>query len=137
MTVTAIRSTDPITDPQEDEDELVRRTLDRLSRWSLAAKGTAMMRRARDDRFGLMLALERMRVYDAAASILAAHHSPPGERATEVAALLMRNASPVREGGVALHDWDGQAVQYTRARAWQLCAWQLDPSLPEVQPEWK
>lgn len=137
MAVIAIRSVDPATDPQDDEDEFVRRTLDRLSRWSLAAKGTAMKRQARGDVFGRVLALERMRVYDAAASILAAHHAPPGSRATEVAALLMRNASPVREGGIHLVDWDSQALQYTRARAWQLCAWQLDPSLPEVQPEWK
>jgi hypothetical protein len=35
-----------------------------------------------------------------------------------------------------LTDFDRAGVQYIMARAWQFCARQIDPHLPEVAPAW-
>jgi hypothetical protein len=38
--------------------------------------------------------------------------------------------------GVPLAEYDDACRQYIRAHAWQGCAQQIDPTLPEVQPLW-
>jgi hypothetical protein len=73
-----------------------------------AARGTAIKNHTKGDQFGETLAASRAEVYDKAAHI----RTPP------------------------LMNFDSAGVQYTTARAWQFCAWKIDPSLPEVAPRW-
>jgi hypothetical protein len=124
-------------------------------RWADAARVTAQKRGAKGDRFGVFLAIQRAEVYSAAARIVgdlpsaATAGLPAGDRAwltaqgwtplDNLGIVLMRHAMHCAvqpETGWTLADWDRSGAKYVRARAWQLCAWELDSSLPEVQPEW-
>lgn len=132
-----------IADPQHDEDELVQRiaadAADAADARALAAKwhGYAANGRSRTalamrqgKEFDARLHEARASVRDAAAALLLSQ-SP-----ADAAALMMQNCAAHHIKHPPLIGYDAAAVQYTLARTWQACAWGVDPSLPEVQPEW-
>lgn len=125
-----------------------------FAEWAAAAKNTAIGRAARGDRFGAHLATERADVYLAASKIVGVVSAATAGLTVDdrtwleaqgwrpednVGVVLMRHAmhsAVTPETGWTLRAWDTSGARYVRARAWQLCAWHLDPGLPEVQPEW-
>jgi hypothetical protein len=54
------------------------------------------------------------------------------------AKLMHRQAINLRQPTepMSLADYDRRCIHYIQAHAWQACAWQIDPTLPEVQPRW-
>lgn len=99
-------------------------------RWSSAARGTAYRNQVRGDTYGVAIAMARAAVYDEATTIV--RHLP----ASEAAAEMMSRARAAHVRMPPLIAYDAAGVQYSTARAWQHCAWQVDPELPEVQPRW-
>lgn len=154
-----------VADPQTSVDDEVRQhqhgqvdahaAADRFVAWAAAAQVTAQSRASRGDTFGALLAGARAEVYLKAARIMGL---PPAQRTVGLSAddvawlhaegwrpgggvgvVLMRHAmrsAVSTETGWTLRAWDENGARYVRARAWQLCAWHLDPTLPEVQREW-
>lgn len=49
---------------------------------------------------------------------------------------MMHRAKTFRVRRPPMIDFDPAGVRYAVARAWQFCAWQIDPSLAEVAPAW-
>jgi hypothetical protein len=98
--------------------------------YAKAARGTAIKNRSKGDAFGDELATRRAAVYDMAADLV--RRLPRAEAAQE----MMNRARSAHIRTPPLIDFDRAGVQYSQARAWQYCARQLDPSLPEVAPKW-
>lgn len=100
--------------------------------WSLAAQGSALVRRRQGDGFGANLALIRAEVYEQAAVLVAA----PGTAENAVTVMLKHARANSVGRSSPLMNFDSTAAQYTRARAWQHCAMRIDPDVDEVQPRW-
>ena len=100
-------------------------------RWARAARGTAARCAGQRDSYGARLASARAKVYDQAAALV-------GElgATSDAASRLLDNASRLVVPAPPLSAFDEAGIRYCAARAWQCCAWQLDPGLPEVQPPW-
>lgn len=101
-----------------------------FAEYAMAARGTAIKRHYAGDAFGETLTLARAAVYDAAADLVREMPLP------EAAAEMMRRALDAQVRTPRWVGYDNDAVSYITARAWQFCAWKIDPSLSEVQPEW-
>jgi hypothetical protein len=98
--------------------------------YAKAARGTAIKNHTKGDVFGERLANNRAEVYDKAAEL--ARQLP----VTDAADDMMKRAKAAHIRTPPLIDFDSAGVQYAIARAWQFCAWKIDPSLPEVAPKW-
>jgi hypothetical protein len=119
------------TDPQVDVDDDVRRH-ERIRRWlSYAAENRAMsdLLTGRCDVTGAALATARAQVRDLAANLL--YEEPDPHHVAQLmwqrAQVLAVRVPPTTEEA---------ALDYVRARTWQSCAREVDPGLPEVQPQW-
>jgi hypothetical protein len=95
-----------------------------------AARGTAIKNHTKADTFGETLANSRADVYDKAAELI--RQLPPPDAAKE----MMNRAKAAHIRTPPLINFDSAGVQYAIARAWQFCAWKIDPQLPEVAPKW-
>jgi hypothetical protein len=95
-----------------------------------AARGTAIKNHTKGDTFGETLATARANVYDRAADLV--RQRPLQDAANE----MMNRAKAAHIRTPPLINFDSAGVQYATARAWQFCAWKIDPSLPEVAPKW-
>jgi hypothetical protein len=102
----------------------------RFEQWRKAARGTATKNHLKNDTFGETLATARAEVYEKAAELVRQLPLP------DAAAEMMNRAKAAHVRTPPLINFDSAGVQYTNARAWQFCAWQIDPSLPEVAPSW-
>lgn len=98
--------------------------------YAKAARGTAIKNHTKGDAFGERLANNRAEVYDKAAELV--RQLPVEGAANE----MMNRAKAAHIRTPPLIDFDSAGVQYAIARAWQFCAWKIDPSLPEVAPKW-
>ena len=98
--------------------------------YAKAARGTAIKNRSKGDGFGDELATKRAAVYEMAADLVRRY--PLAEAARQ----MMEQARAAHIRTPPLIDFDRAGVQYSQARAWQFCARQIDPSLPEVAPKW-
>lgn len=101
-----------------------------FSDYAKAARGTAIKNHTKGDLFGETLANARAQVYEKASELV--RQLPLVDAANEM--MNRARASHVRTP--PLIDFDSAGVQYNMARAWQFCAWKIDPSLPEVAPKW-
>lgn len=110
-----------------DEVDLSRTFAD----YAKAARGTAIKNHTKGDVFGETLANSRADVYDKAAELV--RQLPLQDAANE----MMDRAKAAHIRTPPLINFDSAGVQYATARAWQFCAWQIDPSLPEVAPKWE
>lgn len=87
------------------------------------------------DWYGADLAIARAETREAAADLLQRFHHDPMHAAKVMHANAVRCSQrdmPIAEASVI----DGTGLDYTRARTWQVCAREIDPSLPEVQVRW-
>jgi hypothetical protein len=109
-----------------DQADLARTFAD----YAKAARGTAIKNHTKGDNFGETLANARADVYDKAAELV--RQLPVPDAANE----MMGRAKAAHIRTPPLINFDQAGVQYATARAWQFCAWQIDPSLPEVAPRW-
>lgn len=109
-----------------DQADLARTFAD----YAKAARGTAIKNHTKGDTFGETLAGARADVYDKAAELV--RQLPLQEAANE----MMNRAKAAHIRTPPLINFDAAGVQYATARAWQFCAWKIDPSLPEVAPKW-
>lgn len=98
--------------------------------YARAAAGTAYSRQANNDAYGHTLAASRAHVYTQAADLV--HDMDLSSAAQE----MMRRAQASHVRLPPLIDFDAAGIQYVVARAWQFCAWQIDPDLPMVAPRW-
>jgi hypothetical protein len=98
--------------------------------YAKAARGTAIKNHTKGDGFGERLANSRAEVYDKASELV--RQLPVTDAANE----MMKFAKAAHIRTPPLIDFDSAGVQYATARAWQFCAWKIDPSLPEVAPKW-
>lgn len=80
------------------------------------------------DTFGAELSMARAEVRRAAAELLLASAS-----VLAAAQEMHRRAIAHSCRDLPLIGFDAAALDYTRARSWQDCAWTIDPTLPEVQ----
>ena len=99
--------------------------------WASAARSTAARCAAQRDSYGVELATSRAAVYDQAAKLVVQLGVTPA-----AAARLLDNASRLVVLSPPLMNFDAAGISYCTARAWQRCAQELDPTLPEVQPPW-
>lgn len=98
--------------------------------WAVNSRARAHLERSHDHAFDAELLEARAAVRDEAAEMLLSQDP------VEAAALMMRRAVAHVVRNPPLMGYDQAAVEYTRARSWQFCAREIDPSLPEVQPRW-
>jgi hypothetical protein len=110
-----------------DQADLARTFAD----YGKAARGTAIKNHTKGDTFGEKLANSRAEVYDRAAELV--RQLPLPDAAHE----MMERAKAAHIRTPPLIDFDTAGMQYATARAWQFCAWQIDPALPEVAPKWE
>jgi hypothetical protein len=101
-----------------------------FSGYARAARGTALKAKSKSDPFGEQLAEARALVYDQAADVVRQN------TLTVAAGQLMHNASRTHVRTAPLMDFDNAGLQYISSRAWQFCALQIDPSMPEVAAKW-
>src|SRR3984893_187008 len=101
-----------------------------FSDYAKAARGTAIKNHTKGDTFGESLAGARAAVYEQAADL--GPQLPLPAAADE----MMNRAKAAHIRTPPLINFDTAGVQYASARAWQFCAWKIDPSLPEVAPKW-
>lgn len=131
----------PALDPQADVDRLIEHiretrlqgsalALRTFQDFARAARGTAIKHRINGDLFCESLATARAEVYEKAAEMVT--KLPRAEAAAQM--MTEAKNAYIRTPPLINYDWAG--VQYIKARAWQYCAWKIDPSLPEVQPSW-
>jgi hypothetical protein len=116
----------PEQDDVPDHADLARTFAD----YAKAARGTAIKNHTKGDTFGENLAASRADVYDKAAELM--RQLPPTDAANE----MMNRAKAAHIRTPPLINFDSAGMQYATARAWQFCAWKIDPSLPEVAPKW-
>ena len=98
--------------------------------YAKAARGTAIKNHTKGDLFGETLANARADVYEKAAELVRQMSLP------DAAAEMMTRARAAHVRTPPLIDFDSAGVQYNMARAWQFCAWKIDPTIPEVAPKW-
>lgn len=128
-------------DPQVDEDTTVRRAMavtvrQLVERWHGYAtydQTKAQLLHQGGDDFGASLREAAGHTRLLAAALLA--KAVPTEVAG-VAAAMMTNAKGCHVREAPMVGFDDAARNYTRARVWQACAHEIDPSLPEVQARW-
>jgi hypothetical protein len=116
-------------DPQEDEDLHVKAVKSAL--WLDYAKRNRLnadVREKAGDMFGAQLSRVRAEVRRAAAELLLASMT-----ALAAAQEMHRRSIAHSFRDLPLIGFDAAALDYTRARIWQDCAWAIDPTLPEVQ----
>jgi hypothetical protein len=101
-----------------------------LAAYSVAARGTASGASSRGDGFAESLARTRAGVYEQAAELL--RNAPP----EQAARAMMDNAVTRHVRTPPLTDFDRAGLGYIAARAWQFCAWQVDPTLEQVAAAW-
>jgi hypothetical protein len=101
-----------------------------LSGYAQGAEGTAHRCEARGDVYGQTLARSRAQVYREAAELVRTM------ALADAAAEMIRRATQASVRTPPLIDFDAAGVRYLTVRAWQFCAWQIDPALPEVAPSW-
>jgi hypothetical protein len=101
-----------------------------FSDYAKAARGTAIKNHTKGDLFGETLANCRADVYEKASELVRQMSL------TDAAAEMMARARAAHVRTPPLIDFDSAGVQYNSARAWQFCAWKIDPTLPEVAPKW-
>jgi hypothetical protein len=101
-----------------------------FAEYAKAARGTAIKSHTKGDLFGEKLANQRADVYDQAADL--ARQYPPPVAAN--AMIEQAKANHVRTP--PLVNFDQAGLQYVAAMAWQYCAWQINPALPEAAPSW-
>ena len=104
--------------------------VDMFEGFGRAARGTAVKNRTKGDMFGETLAEARAQVYEKAAELV--RTTPVGEAAVE----MMNRAKAAHVRTPPLMNFDAAGVQYTIARAWQFCAWRINPDLSEVARSW-
>jgi hypothetical protein len=109
-----------------DQADLARTFAD----YAKAARGTAIKNHTKGDNFGETLANARADVYDNASELI--RQLPPADAANE----MMNRAKAAHIRTPPLINFDAAGVQYAMARAWQFCAWQIEPGLSEVAPKW-
>lgn len=129
-----------VADPQTDVDALVedvkaaargRSALARKFRdYAEGARGTAVRDHVKGDSYCETLATIRADVYEMAAGVV--EQLPLTEAAFE----MMRRAKTTHQRTAPLINFDSAGEGYIRARAWQFCAWTINPTLPEVQRKW-
>jgi hypothetical protein len=116
-------------DPQEDEDLHVRAVKSALwLDYARCSRLNADVRVQAGDLFGAQLSQARAEVRRAAAQLLLT-----SETALAAAQEMHRRAIAHSYRDLPLIGFDAAALDYTRARIWQDCAWAIDPTLPEVQ----
>jgi hypothetical protein len=104
------------------------------SAWTRSGHFRAEVLRQQGDAFAASLHDARGEVRLAAMSLLRTVSDP-----MEAARIMHQRAARMvvrSDRGVPLAEYDDACRQYIRAHAWQACAQQIDPSLPEVQPLW-
>jgi hypothetical protein len=101
-----------------------------FSDYAKAARGTAIKNHTKGDLFGESLATCRAAVYERASDMV--RQMALADAADE----MMANARAAHVRTPPLIDFDSAGMQYNTARAWQFCAWKIDPTLPEVAPKW-
>lgn len=104
--------------------------IDRWQAWASGLNHHAQALRGIGETFDADLKQARATVRRAAAALL--RTTEP----REASMLMHRNAIEASIRIPPLIGYDQAALDYTRARTWQACAWDLDPNLPEVQPRW-
>jgi hypothetical protein len=129
-----------VPDPQLDEDTLIQRVRDGahearklVETWrgyAANSRSRAAIAHQLGNEFDQRLWGARAKTRDAAAQVLLTQNP------AEAAAAMMNKAKECHVKTPPLIGYDEAAVDYTRARVWQDCAWGIDSSLPEVQPEW-
>lgn len=107
---------------------------DLYERWANGQRNVARRLARLGDRFDASLKDARAHIRHTAATLLRGEHSQ--HQLDELAADFMARAASTRVLYPPLVDYDRIAINYTQARSWQMCAWDLDPTLPEVQPQW-
>lgn len=131
----------PASDPQLDEDAVVRRAaavtvrqlVERWHGYATYDKTKAQQLHRAGDEFGASLREVGATIRLAAASLLA--KTMPTEVA-EIAGVMLANAKGCHVREAPLMGFDRAARDYTRARVWQACAREIDPTLDEIQPYW-
>ena len=103
---------------------------DQFAEYAKAARGTAIKNHSKGDLFGEKLASQRAEVYDLAAD-MARQYPPP-----VAANAMMEQAKANHVRTPPLVNFDQAGLQYVAAMAWQFCARQIDPALPEAAPSW-
>ncbi|MGH3630206.1 MAG: hypothetical protein ACRDRL_22535 [Sciscionella sp.] len=98
------------------------------ARWSLVR---ASQLQGEGDEVGASLVLARGETRRAASEMLRA-----AESVDDASTQMLDTAWRLRQFDVSWAYPDESCLTYTRARTWQDCAHQLDPTLPEVQPCW-
>ena len=117
-------------DPQQDEDEHVKRKLGAVwQRYARANADRARVCQLRGDEFGASLCTARAEIRSAAATLWA-----QSADARDAAREMHRRATALWQSDLPIVGFDAAAVRYTEARTWQDCARAIDPDLPEVQP---
>lgn len=97
------------------------RMAEMLASYARVAAGTAYARQTRNDAYGHTLAASRAQVYAQAGEL--ARIMDLSDAAQE----MMRRAQATHVRLPPLIDFDPAGIQYVAARAWQFCAWQIDP----------
>jgi hypothetical protein len=129
----AVDGLDPRPDSELTHDELASRWL----RYAGAARGCARdKRRFYGDPLGADLLDARAEARSRAAEMLRTMAPSEAAAAMHAEALACREHDPPPLFGLPLAAVDRSCARYTAARAWQACAWALDPDLPEVQRRW-
>lgn len=128
-------------DPQSDVDDDVRRHIptgelgdfrhELIRRWRHYAQYGEAKARADEDEFGADLHRCRASIRAKAAAMLDSR-----EPLHEAAAGMMACANRCSVRTPPLIGYDRAALSYTAARTWQACAWDIDPTLPAMQPLW-
>lgn len=132
-------------DPQTDVDDEVRqhrppesaeyRRDDLVRRWlayALHSREQATWCGRHRAGYDQKLHTTRAQVRDQAANLL---RTEPD--LTAAAAKMMDQATRHKvTSAPPLIGFDETSFEYTAARCWQACAWDIDPELPQVQPVW-
>ncbi|MGH3631157.1 MAG: hypothetical protein ACRDRL_27410 [Sciscionella sp.] len=98
------------------------------ARWSLLR---ARQLQDAGDKVSTSIVLARGETRHAASEMLRT-----AEAVAAAAKKMLDTAWRLRQSDASWSDPDGSCLRYVRARTWQDCAHQLDPTLPEIQPRW-
>ncbi|HVV19772.1 MAG TPA: hypothetical protein VHF06_10070 [Pseudonocardiaceae bacterium] len=98
--------------------------------FSSGARGTALKKLTKGDIYGWTLANARSDVYAKAAELVRVLS------VTDAVAEMMKRTAAAHVRTPPFLNFDAAGVLYVTARAWQFCARELDPALPEVAPSW-
>lgn len=118
-----------MTEPTE-QDATSAEYAERYGRFAKGARATAVRHSSDGDPFGESLARTRADVYEKAAELV--RSTVPAQAADT----MMENARRLHVRTPPLTGFEEAGRRYITARAWQYCAWQIDPSLEEKAPAW-